>query len=90
MAAPIFASEADTLYARLAAWAVFDPDAPAILSPRRKTLSFSALVAQLDASRAFLNSCGLGRSDRIALHAPRGPETAVGHSQLPAAQPVYR
>lgn len=77
MAAPIFASEADTLYARLAAWAVFDPDAPAILSPRRKALSFSTLIEQLDASRTFLNSCGLGRGDRIALHAPRGPETAV-------------
>lgn len=48
-----------------------------MLSPGRETLTFGSLVEQIDETRQWLNARGLGHGDRIALFAPRGPETAV-------------
>ena len=68
---------ATSLYELLSAQAQRDPDAAAILALGRTPLTFGALLDQLDNIRATLNGCGLGRGDRIALLAGRGPETAV-------------
>lgn len=48
-----------------------------MLSPGRETLTFGSLVEQVDETRIWLNAGGVGHGDRIALIAPRGPETAV-------------
>ena len=68
---------ASSLYDLLAARAQDDPSAPAILAPNRDALSFGALVEHIDAVGSWLNGRGLGRGDRLAVFAPRGPETAV-------------
>lgn len=67
----------NTLYARLTDWAERTPGIPAILAPGRAPLSFAALAAQLDEIRHALNAQGLGRGDRIAVVALRGPESAA-------------
>jgi len=61
----------------LVAQAQRDADAAAILAPVRAPLAFGALLDQIKDVRTTLNRCGLGRGDRIALLAGRGPETAV-------------
>jgi oxalate---CoA ligase len=66
-----------SLYALIAVQARRNPDAAAILAPGRLPLNFGGLLAQIDHVRTTLNRCGLGRGDRIALLAGRGPETAV-------------
>lgn len=68
---------AESLYEILAIQAERDADAVAILAPRRAPLSFGALLDQIDHIRTTLNSWSLGRGDRIALLAGRGPDTAV-------------
>ena len=65
------------LYARLAAHARRDPDAAAVLAPGRVPLTFGGLLDRMDGMRTALNERGLGRGDRIALLAERGPDTAV-------------
>jgi len=66
-----------TLYDLLAAAAADDPAAPAILALDRAPLTFGGLIAQIDATRSWLNHRGLGPHDRIAVVARRGPDTAV-------------
>ena len=66
-----------TVYAMLAERSAQAPEAVAVLAPGRDVLSFAALMAQIDELRGRLNALGLGRGDRIALPARRGPETAV-------------
>jgi oxalate---CoA ligase len=66
-----------SLYERLAALAQRDRRAVAILAPGRVPLTFGALLDRMDAIRTALNERGLGRGDRIALLAERGPDTAV-------------
>ena len=66
-----------SLYERLSGIAAANPTAPAILAPGRQPLTFGALVEQIDVLRGYLTDRGIERGDRIALLAPRGPETAV-------------
>src|ERR1019366_5198614 len=68
---------ARSLYELIAVQAQRDVDAVAILAPDRSPLGFGSLLDQLDKIRTMLNGYGLGRSDRIALLAGRGPETAL-------------
>jgi acyl-CoA synthetase (AMP-forming)/AMP-acid ligase II/pimeloyl-ACP methyl ester carboxylesterase len=69
--------QAEDLYEMFAVQAQRDPDAVAILAPRRTSLSFGALLDQIDSIRDILTSCGLRRTDRIAHLGARGPDTAV-------------
>lgn len=66
-----------TLYELLAAQARSNPRATAILAPGRHPLSFGELLDQIHEVMGTLNGWGLGRGDRIALLAERGPEAAV-------------
>jgi len=68
---------AKTLYEFLACHARRDAAAAAILAPARPALSFGDLLDRIDTIRKVLNHCGLGRGDRIALFAERGPDIAV-------------
>jgi acyl-CoA synthetase (AMP-forming)/AMP-acid ligase II/acyl carrier protein len=73
-----------------------DPDAPAILAPGRKPLTYAGLQAQIEATVEALNRMGLGRSDRVALVLPNGPEMAVAFLAVSACatcaplNPAYR
>ena len=53
------------------------PDAPAILAPRRRPLRFGELPGRLEAIRAKLTRCGIGCGDVVATALPDGAETAV-------------
>jgi acyl-CoA synthetase (AMP-forming)/AMP-acid ligase II/acyl carrier protein len=68
---------AASLYELVVVQAQRDADAVAILAPGRSPLGFGQLLDQINRIRTTLNGCGLGRNDRIALLAERGPETAV-------------
>ena len=72
------------------------PRSPAILAPGRAALTYEALFAQLTATRDALNGFGLGRSDRIAVVFPNGPEMATAFLGIAASatcaplNPTYR
>lgn len=65
------------MYEQLVEQARRNPTAPALLAPGRTTLNFSGLIGQIDDIGAALNARGLGRGDRVALLAGRGPEAAA-------------
>ena len=69
----------DTVGGVIRAHAAKRPDAAAILAPERELLSYAGLAAFLDATRAQLNDCGIGRGDRVALAVTLRPEMAVAH-----------
>jgi acyl-CoA synthetase (AMP-forming)/AMP-acid ligase II len=69
--------DSDTLYDLIAARAARAHLAPAILAPARPPLNYAALLSQLDAAIARLHALGLGRSDRVAIVLPNGPEMAT-------------
>lgn len=52
------------------------PDLDAIMAPDRKPLPFADLRALIDTTMKALNSCGIGRQDRVAIVLPNGPEMA--------------
>ncbi len=54
-----------------------DANAPALGAPGRETLTFGALRALVEATRATLNAQGAGRNDRVAFVLPNGPEAAA-------------
>ena len=58
-------------------WAQRTPRHPALLGPDRSSLSFAQLDEQLQTFRQTLRRLGLGRTARIALLAPNGPELAL-------------
>ena len=66
-----------TLETLIAASAARAPEAAAIGAPGRPPLTYRALMAQLEATRAALGALGLGRGDRVAMALPQGPELAV-------------
>lgn len=66
-----------TLREMVAVHAAATPDAPALLSPDRPTLTYAALLRQIDAVIEVLNAAGIGREDPVALVLPHGPEIAV-------------
>jgi len=61
----------------IAARAVRDPAALALLAPDRPPLSFEGLLRQVDRIVQALAGAGLGRGSRIALAMPNGPEMAT-------------
>jgi acyl-CoA synthetase (AMP-forming)/AMP-acid ligase II len=54
-----------------------DPAAPAIGAPGRAALSRAGLARQADHLSAGLRALGVGRSERVAMVLPNGPEMAV-------------
>jgi acyl-CoA synthetase (AMP-forming)/AMP-acid ligase II/acyl carrier protein len=53
------------------------PDAPAILAPGRKPLTYGVLNRHLYETEQALRAMGIGRNDRVAVVLPNGPELAV-------------
>ena len=53
------------------------PDAPAILAPGRRPLTYSALWQHVEHIGAALEAAGVQRRDRVALVLPDGPELAL-------------
>ena len=53
------------------------PDAPAILGPGRRPLTYRRLHQHTDKVGRVLRAMGIGRHDRVAVVLPNGPEMAV-------------
>jgi acyl-CoA synthetase (AMP-forming)/AMP-acid ligase II/thioesterase domain-containing protein/acyl carrier protein len=53
------------------------PGAPALVAEGRESLTYGALVRQMDEIQRRLNAMGYGRGDRIAIVAPNGPMLAT-------------
>ena len=72
------------------------PQALSILAPGRAPLSYENLHSQIRRTVAALNGFGIGRSDRVALVLPNGPELAVAFLAVAAGatsaplNPTYR
>lgn len=71
------AGNAHTVGKTLRAWAATQPDAPALLTAGRPTLSYRMLAKRIDEIRSRLNFLGLGRGDRIAVVLPTGDNLVV-------------
>ena len=67
----------DTIQSLLRAAAQFSPESPAVLGVGRKPLIFRQLLLQVERTVKALNELGIGRSDRVAIVLPNGPELAV-------------
>lgn len=86
-------TQPDTIPALLAAGA---DAAPAVGAPGRPPLSFAALRALAQRTRATLNGIGIGRDDRVAIVLPNGPEMATAFLTVACAattaplNPAYR
>jgi len=61
------------------------PDAPAILAPGRAPLTYGVLHQHLLETEQALRAMGIGRTDRVALVLPNGPELAVTIVTIAAA-----
>jgi acyl-CoA synthetase (AMP-forming)/AMP-acid ligase II len=61
----------------LLGWAEESPEAVALAAPGRIPLTYAALGAQIARTVRTLNELGVGRSDRIAIVLPQGPEMAA-------------
>lgn len=61
------------------------PDLVAITAPDRKPLPFANLRALIDTTLKALNSCGVGRQDRVAIVLPNGPEMACAFISVASA-----
>jgi acyl-CoA synthetase (AMP-forming)/AMP-acid ligase II len=61
------------------------PDLVAITAPGRKPLPFADLRALIDTTLKALNSCGIGRQDRVAIVSPNGPEMACAFISVASA-----
>lgn len=57
--------------------AAASPDAPALVAEGRPSLSYGALMAQMDRFQQILNGMGLGRQDRIAIVHPSNTAMAT-------------
>ena len=58
-------------------YADLQPDHPAVVSSAFAPLSYRELQCQIDAARAALRRAGLGRSARVAVAMPNGPQAAL-------------
>lgn len=73
-----------------------DGSAIAIGAPERMPLTYAALCALIDQTRAALNGLGIGRNDRVAIVLPNGPEMAAAFIAVSASattaplNPAYR
>jgi len=71
-------------------------DAVAIAAHEAKPLTYAALRALIDRTRASLNDLGVGRGDRVAIVLPNGPEMATAFLSVASAaasaplNPAYR
>src|SRR5579864_487013 len=71
-------------------------DAIAITAPSAVPLTYGGLREQVDATIARLNAVGVGRSDRVAIVLPNGPEMAAAFLGIAAGatsaplNPQYR
>ncbi len=52
-------------------------EAPALLAPGAKALTYGGLRALVTRTRAVLNAHGIGRNDRVAIVLPNGPHMAA-------------
>ena len=50
------------------------PDAPALLAPGRRPLTYAGLRQHIDRTGRSLRAMGIGRQDRVAVVLPNGPE----------------
>jgi acyl-CoA synthetase (AMP-forming)/AMP-acid ligase II/acyl carrier protein len=66
-----------TIWKILRAGASYLSESPAILAPKRLPLSHSRLWRQVRGMAAWLKTAGIGRSDRVAIVLPNGPDMAV-------------
>jgi acyl-CoA synthetase (AMP-forming)/AMP-acid ligase II/acyl carrier protein len=66
-----------TIYEIVLQQARNSPEATAILSPGRQSLSYSRLFEQVHNCLGQLNTAGIGRGDTVAIVLPNGPEMAV-------------
>lgn len=53
------------------------PDAPAIIAPGKKVLTYGQFLSLMENIHAVLRAAGLGSRDRVAVVLPNGPEMAV-------------
>jgi acyl-CoA synthetase (AMP-forming)/AMP-acid ligase II len=73
-----------------------DGSAIAIGAPDRMPLTYAALCALIDQTRAALNGIGIGRNDRVAIVLPNSPEMAAAFIAVSASattaplNPAYR
>jgi acyl-CoA synthetase (AMP-forming)/AMP-acid ligase II/acetyltransferase-like isoleucine patch superfamily enzyme len=87
---------ATTLYQLLNQRADAAPEAPAILAPQRRPLTYSGLGRQVRQTVGALRGFGLQRNDRVAVVLPNGPEMAVSFLAITAGvtcaplNPAYR
>ena len=85
-----------SVYSLLKEQAERSPDAIAVASGRRISLTYSGLIAQVDSVTRALKAMGIGRNDRVALVLPNGPEMAVAFLGVVAGaicaplNPAYR
>ena len=66
----------DTIGSLLRDAAQRHPASPALSAPNRPSLSYARLWCQVEGVVAWLNAHGIGRSDRVAIVLPNGPELA--------------
>ena len=72
------------------------PEAPSILAPGRRPLSFGALRSLVGSTGRALHEMGIGRGDRLAIVLPYGPEMAAAfvaigcHAITAPLNPGYR
>jgi acyl-CoA synthetase (AMP-forming)/AMP-acid ligase II/acyl carrier protein len=70
--------------------------APAIAAPGRETVTYGSLWAHVQETVGTLNALGIGRTDRVAIVLPNGPEMAVAFLAVACAatcaplNPAYR
>jgi acyl-CoA synthetase (AMP-forming)/AMP-acid ligase II len=71
--------------ALLERWADATPEAPAVLGIEREPLTYRGLQGHVAAIGSELRELGIGRSDRVALVLPNGPEAATAFLAVASA-----
>jgi len=69
--------DAETVYQFVARLAALQPGSVAIRCRGRQSLDYSGLLHAVTDTKQALHELGLGRSDRVAIVAPNGPEMAL-------------
>ena len=71
------ASSETSIYGLIRSHAERTPDALAIMSPGRQSLTYAGLLQHLDSTVEALNGVGIGRGDVVSLLLHNGPEAAT-------------
>src|SRR5436190_8742842 len=74
----------ETVLELLMNMAAKNADAPAVLAPGRRSLSYGDLLQHLVKTVEDLRAFGIKRNDRVAMVVPNGPEMAVGFLSVTA------